>query len=64
MPDNWKRAPGEEPRAALPPANPAARDKVLVRCDCTCLDACPQGRRGMEAACQVWISAGRLKSAS
>jgi len=47
-----------------PPASytPSERNgMIMVRCDCSCADVCPQGRRGSDTACFVWMSTAKFR---
>ena len=47
----------EAPESYTPPRD---GDLVLVKCDCSCGQKCPQGKTGI-AACFVWMEVSNLK---
>lgn len=50
----------EPPAAYIPPERGSL---VMVRCDCSCADPCPQGRKGSGPACFVWMDRESVSAA-
>jgi len=40
----------DPPTKGMPPTHRA------VMCDCSCATPCPQGRRGAQARCTIWVA--------